>query len=118
MFETAVSYIIITHFPLSPSPHVSAVNWVSCDVTLEGSVGGAVDIKCVYFEGIEAKTVLLTKMNFSKSVTIIESKLRDQTFTRGRLSLYHDSATRFFTVTIHNLSREDAGIYSCRILLI
>src|SRR4029434_7924517 len=103
-------------FPLSPSPHVSAVSWVSCVQTLEGSVGGAVDITCKYPDYSDVQSVVLKKMDCSKNVTIIESTQKDQTVTSGRFSLYHDSANRFFTVTIHNLSREDAGIYSCRIL--
>src|SRR4029434_3538896 len=81
----SVSYIIIIHFSLSPSPHVSAVSWVSCVHTLEGSVGGAVDITCKYPNGIEAETVLLMKINFSNNVIIIESKQREK--TEGRFSL-------------------------------
>ena len=93
--------------PSLPSPHVSAVSWET-DRTLEGSVGGAVDILCKYLT--DPESVFLTKMNLSKNVTIIESTQKDQTVIRGRISLYHDSANRFITVAIKNLSREDAGI--------
>ncbi|XP_031417337.1 CMRF35-like molecule 5 [Clupea harengus] len=89
---------------------VSAVSWET-DRTLEGSVGGAVDILCKYLT--DPESVFLTKMNLSKNVTIIESTQKDQTVIRGRISLYHDSANRFITVAIKNLSREDAGIYRC-----
>ena len=46
---------------------------------------------------------------------IILTVMADQTVTRGRFSLYDDSANRYLTATIHNLSREDAGIYRCGI---
>ena len=96
--------------PSLPSPHVSAVSWET-DRTLEGSVGGAVDILCKYLT--DPESVFLTKMNLSKNVTIIDSRQRDKIFTRGRYSLFHDSKIKLITVTIHNLSREDAGIYRC-----
>ena len=69
------------------------------------------DILCKYLT--DPESVFLTKMNLSKNVTIIESTQKDQTVIRGRISLYHDSANRFITVAIKNLSREDAGIYRC-----
>ncbi|KAL2078747.1 hypothetical protein ACEWY4_026432 [Coilia grayii] len=90
---------------------VSAVWWGCCAKTFKISVGGSVDIRCDYSKDFEVLTVFLKKISTIKNVTLIESGKEEE--TKGRYSLYHDSANRYFTVTIRNLSSEDAGAYRC-----
>ncbi|XP_076153891.1 uncharacterized protein LOC143137539 [Alosa pseudoharengus] len=91
---------------------LSGVSWVCCVQTLNGSVGGNVDISCEYPQEYDPASVYLMKM--SNRETVIElTKAHGRTYTKGRYSLYHDSESRVIVASIHNLIMDDAGTYRC-----
>ncbi|XP_067258647.1 CMRF35-like molecule 1 [Chanodichthys erythropterus] len=90
---------------------LTVIRSLSVDITVRGTEGESVIIKCPYAKGYEDSYKYFYKGVFRESVIILRS---DGGKSKDRFSLQDDRQTRSFTVTIRNLKTEDAGIYGCR----
>ncbi|XP_048105158.1 CMRF35-like molecule 1 isoform X2 [Alosa alosa] len=92
---------------------LTVLSCVSCkEITVRGHEVGNAVINCPYQKGYESYPKYLTKGEFKDRVEIIRSHDQRKWTDRGRVSL-QDNKDNKFTVTIHNLTLEDAGIYWC-----
>ncbi|XP_063066249.1 CMRF35-like molecule 8 [Engraulis encrasicolus] len=110
-------------------PTLSILSVLSCVAsdnidTVTGYVGHTADIKCPYGEAHKAKSKYLQKgldttdnSKSSNSITsgskLVESVEDEEWTHRGRVSLQDQKNFNTFTVTIHNLTLQDAGVYAC-----
>ncbi|XP_048051139.1 CMRF35-like molecule 6 [Megalobrama amblycephala] len=80
-----------------------------------GCAGGSLMFKCMISN--QKKTEEQRKGNFfcrrRSCISGISSELQRRWVYNGRFALYDDGNSRFFTVFIRNLSREDDGKYAC-----
>ncbi|XP_063060923.1 CMRF35-like molecule 9 [Engraulis encrasicolus] len=103
------------------------INGMSCvcsvNVSVSGDEGGAVAIHCPYEKDYANNRKYLQKAQSSISSSsshtsssvskLIQSEGEDERINSGRVSLQDQKRNNTFTVTIHNLTVEDAGIYAC-----
>ncbi|XP_048051328.1 CMRF35-like molecule 8 [Megalobrama amblycephala] len=99
-------------FPLTVCVFLlTVISSLSVDITVRGTEGESVIIKCPYAKGYENSYKYLYKGRYIDGVIILRS---DGGKYKGRFTLQDDHQTRSFTVTISDLKMEDAGIYGCR----
>uniref|UniRef100_A0A9J7Y6B0 Immunoglobulin domain-containing protein n=1 Tax=Cyprinus carpio carpio TaxID=630221 RepID=A0A9J7Y6B0_CYPCA len=85
---------------------------VCVDITVTGTEGGQVTIKCPYAKGYENSYKYFYKGIYRDRNIILTSYGRKS--SDGRFSLCDDHQMRTFTVIIRKLSLADAGPYGCR----
>ncbi|XP_048051345.1 CMRF35-like molecule 1 [Megalobrama amblycephala] len=99
-------------FPLTVCVFLlTVIRSLSVDITVRGTEGESVIIKCPYPGGYVDSVKYFYKGVYRESVIILQS---DGGRSKDRFSLEDDRQTRSFTVTISDLKMEDAGIYGCR----
>ncbi|XP_050957372.1 polymeric immunoglobulin receptor isoform X6 [Labeo rohita] len=76
-----------------------------------GCTGGSVMFKCMYKSNDQHKEKYFCRN--TDCTTGISTETQRQWVYNGRFNLYDDENSRFFTVFIRNLSREDDGEYTC-----
>uniref|UniRef100_A0A673KTE3 Ig-like domain-containing protein n=1 Tax=Sinocyclocheilus rhinocerous TaxID=307959 RepID=A0A673KTE3_9TELE len=76
-----------------------------------GCTGGSVMFKCTYKSNDQHKIKYICRNR--NCTTSISTETQRGWVNNGRFSLYGDENSRFFTVFIRNLSREDDGEYTC-----
>ncbi|XP_058861861.1 CMRF35-like molecule 8 [Acipenser ruthenus] len=96
-----------------------------CLITVLGSVkateifhgieGENVKIECPYQHEYNENGKYLCRDSWPSCSDVIRSGEPETLVTEGRFSLYDNRSARVFTVTITELTLEDAGIYYCRI---
>ncbi|XP_041959434.1 CMRF35-like molecule 8 [Alosa sapidissima] len=79
---------------------------------VRGHEGGNAVINCPYQQGYEPYPKYLLK-GAKYGVDVIWSDGQAEWTHRGRVSLQNKKDTHIFTVTIHDLTLEDAGTYGC-----
>ncbi|XP_048105162.1 CMRF35-like molecule 1 [Alosa alosa] len=84
-----------------------------CDITVRGHEGGNVVINCPSQKGYESHIKYLLKGKYKGRVDVIRSDGQAEWTHRGRISLQNKKDRNIFTVTIRNLTLEDAGTYGC-----
>ncbi|XP_067258893.1 CMRF35-like molecule 1 isoform X2 [Chanodichthys erythropterus] len=89
---------------------LTVISSLSVDITVRGTEGESVIIKCPYAKGYEDSYKYFYKGVHRDSVMILQSNGET---SKDRFSLQDDRKTRSFTVTISDLKMEDAGIYGC-----
>lgn len=81
------------------------------DVTVTGSEGAEVHIKCSYSQGFEECGKYFYKGVYKERVLILSS---GEKTVNDRFSMWDDKKIRTFTVTIRNLIMSDSGSYGCK----
>ncbi|RXN11632.1 polymeric immunoglobulin receptor-like protein [Labeo rohita] len=116
----------VSSFSNTP-PHLSALDMepqstiititvrssVCLAITVRGTEGEQVTIKCPYDHGYENSYKYFYKGLYRDNNVILKSYGAESSVFNGRFSLRDDHQMRSFTVTIRNLSMEDAGPYGC-----
>jgi len=82
-------------------------------MSVTGYSGGGVNITCKYDEKFTNKTKYFCKGEWSDCTDQIRTDIKNKWFDDGRFSLYDDTRSAVFTVTIRNLTEEDSGKYHC-----
>uniref|UniRef100_A0A4W5KVF2 Immunoglobulin domain-containing protein n=1 Tax=Hucho hucho TaxID=62062 RepID=A0A4W5KVF2_9TELE len=84
-------------------------------ITSRATEGGNAHIECPYDRGYETYQKYLSKGIYRDRVVVIQTQqYQHPAWThQGRYSLYDDTERRVFTVTITNLTLEDADTYWC-----
>ncbi len=94
---------------------VCAVSSSVCvDITVRGTEGEQVTIKCPYDKGYENSYKYFLKGLFKDNNVILKSDGGASSVSDDRFSLRDDHQSKSFTVTIRNLRMDDAGAYGCR----
>jgi len=78
-----------------------------------GYSGGAVTFTCEYDEGYTANVKYFCKGQWLVCRDQIKTKEKDKWVHYGRFSLYDDTRSAVFNVTIRDLTEEDSGTYYC-----
>ncbi|KAB5523729.1 hypothetical protein PHYPO_G00155830 [Pangasianodon hypophthalmus] len=86
-------------------------NVVSGGVRVKGPLGGNASVHCSYDNGSESYPKYFSKGKLKTELVRLNS--RGMWPQDSRFSLEDDKGNRVFTVTIRNLSVEDAGLYWC-----
>ncbi|XP_051730946.1 polymeric immunoglobulin receptor-like isoform X28 [Ctenopharyngodon idella] len=86
---------------------------VVSSMRVTGYSGGGVMITCGYDEGYTANKKYFCKGQWSTCTDQIKTKEKNKWVQKGRFSLYDDTTSRVFTVTIRDLSEHDSGTYYC-----
>ncbi|RXN11633.1 CMRF35-like molecule 1 [Labeo rohita] len=89
------------------------ISSVCVDITVRGTEGEQVTIICPYDHGYENSKKYFYKGLYRDNNVILTSYGGESSVFNGRFSLRDDHQMRSFTVTIRNLSMEDAGPYGC-----
>ncbi|XP_076118386.1 uncharacterized protein LOC143099199 [Alosa pseudoharengus] len=93
---------------------LTVLSCVSCnEITVRGHEEGDAVINCPSQKGYESYTKYLLKGEVKDGVEIILSRKGKEWTHKERVSLQDKKRTHIFTVTIRNLTLEDAGIYWC-----
>lgn len=93
---------------------LSVLGCVRCrDILVSGNVGGKAVINCPSGGFKQSYQKYLLKGLFKNGVEVIRSDGYKTQTQKGRFSLHDKMDGSSFTVTIHNLTREDAGDYGC-----
>ncbi|XP_048051352.1 CMRF35-like molecule 8 [Megalobrama amblycephala] len=83
-------------------------------ISVTGYSGGGVTIKCKYNKEYTANAKFFCKgQRTSTCSDLIKTDIKDKWFNNDRFSLYDDTRSAVFTVTIRNLTEEDSGMYYC-----
>src|SRR4029434_605792 len=86
-----------------------------------GQIGGSADFRCPYERGLEPSPKHFYRGEHSHNASphqravLIQSNQSNILVTQGRFSLYDNTKSRVFTVTISNLTSEDSGKYWCAV---
>ncbi|XP_067258953.1 polymeric immunoglobulin receptor-like isoform X2 [Chanodichthys erythropterus] len=87
---------------------------VVSSISVMGYSGGGVMITCKYDEGYTANAKYFCKEQWTSTCSdLIKTDIKDKWFNNGRFSLYDDTRSAVFTVTIRNLTEEDSDTYWC-----
>ncbi|CAM4451268.1 unnamed protein product [Leuciscus chuanchicus] len=86
---------------------------VVSSMSVTGYSGGGVTITCRYDEGYTENKKYFCKEQWSECTDQIKTDIKDEWFDAGRFSLYDDTSSSVFTVTIRDLREEDSGTYQC-----
>ncbi|XP_048064022.1 CMRF35-like molecule 5 [Megalobrama amblycephala] len=86
---------------------------VVISMRVTGYSGGGVTITCGYDGGYRANEKYFCKGQWSTCTDQIKTKEKNKWVQQDRFSLYDDTTSRVFTVTIRELSERDSGIYYC-----
>ena len=82
-------------------------------MSVTGYSGGGDTIKCKYDKGYKDNKKYFCKGQWSKCTDQIKTDIKDEWVQSGRFSLYDDTRSEVFTVTIRDLREEDSGTYYC-----
>jgi len=82
-------------------------------MSVTGYSGGGVNITCEYDKGNTENTKYFCKGWWLVCPDQIRTDIKDKWFNNGRFSLYDDTRSAIFTVTIRDLTEEDSGKYYC-----
>ncbi|XP_048064191.1 polymeric immunoglobulin receptor-like isoform X2 [Megalobrama amblycephala] len=82
-------------------------------MSVKGYSGGGVTITCGYDERFKANEKYFCKGQWSTCTDQIRTKEKNKWVQKDRFSLYDDTTSRVFKVTIRDLSERDSGIYYC-----
>ncbi|XP_072513300.1 uncharacterized protein [Salminus brasiliensis] len=83
-------------------------------ITVNGHVGGSVNISCKYPRSSSSKPKFLCRRVDSADCYYKASVKESRRWIKeGKFSLYDDRAKQTFTVSINNLTNEDSGEYWC-----
>ncbi|XP_056128071.1 CMRF35-like molecule 8 [Rhinichthys klamathensis goyatoka] len=88
---------------------------VVSSMSVTGYSGGGVNITCKYDEGYTKNKKYFCKGQWSDCTDQIKTDIKDSWFNNGRFSLYDDTSSAVFTVTIRGLREEDSGTYQCAV---
>ncbi|XP_056128062.1 CMRF35-like molecule 5 isoform X2 [Rhinichthys klamathensis goyatoka] len=86
---------------------------VVSSMSVTGYSGGEVNITCKYDEGYTENTKYFCKGQWPDCTDQIKTDIKDRWFNNGRFSLYDNTRSAVFTVTIRDLREEDSGTYYC-----
>ncbi|XP_067258964.1 polymeric immunoglobulin receptor-like isoform X2 [Chanodichthys erythropterus] len=86
---------------------------VVSSISVTGYSGGGVTITCKYDEGYAANKKYFCKGQWSYCTDQIKTDKKDKWVHSGRFSLYDDTRSAVFTVTIRDLTELDSGTYWC-----
>ncbi|XP_048064187.1 polymeric immunoglobulin receptor-like isoform X3 [Megalobrama amblycephala] len=86
---------------------------VVISMRVTGYSGGGVTITCGYDEGYRANEKYFCKGQWLTCTDQIKTKKKYKWIQQDRFSLYDDTTSRVFRVTIRDLSEQDSGIYYC-----
>jgi len=86
---------------------------VVSSMNVTGYSGGVVSVTCKYDEGYSANQKYFCKGKWLKCKDQIKTEEKDKWVASGRFSLYDDTGSAVFTVTIRDLSEGDSGKYYC-----
>ncbi|XP_039544899.1 uncharacterized protein LOC120491260 [Pimephales promelas] len=81
-------------------------------ISVTGYSGGGVRITCKYDEGYSANQKYFCKGDWSECKDLIKTR-KNKWVASGRFSLYDDTGSAVFTVTIRDLKQGDSGKYYC-----
>ncbi|XP_067260317.1 CMRF35-like molecule 6 [Chanodichthys erythropterus] len=88
-------------------------------LSVTGYSGSEVNITCKYSKGDTAKAKYFcrgkkpNKPQSGRCSELIRTNEKDEWVHSGRFSLYDDTRSAVFTVTIRDLSERDSGTYQC-----
>uniref|UniRef100_A0A8C6QGH8 CD300E molecule n=1 Tax=Nannospalax galili TaxID=1026970 RepID=A0A8C6QGH8_NANGA len=86
---------------------------LTCPRSVTGTVGGSLHVQCHYEKSYEANNKYWCQGNDDiECRTIVETKGKER---NGRVSIRDDAGDHTLTVTMENLSEDDAGSYWCKI---
>ncbi|XP_039502838.1 polymeric immunoglobulin receptor-like [Pimephales promelas] len=88
---------------------------VVSSMSVTGYSGGGVNITCEYDEKYKENTKYFCKGDWLSCIDRIKTDIKDKWVHNGRFSLYDDTRSAVFTVTIRNLTGEDSGTYQCAV---
>ncbi|XP_051730959.1 uncharacterized protein LOC127502223 isoform X40 [Ctenopharyngodon idella] len=86
---------------------------VVSSMRVTGYSGGGVMITCGYDEGYRGNAKYFCKGQWSTCTDQIKTEEKNKWVQQDRFSLYDDTTSRIFTVTIRDLSERDSGTYYC-----
>ncbi|XP_067260306.1 polymeric immunoglobulin receptor-like [Chanodichthys erythropterus] len=86
---------------------------VVSSISVTGYSGGGVTITCKYDEGYAAYVKYFCKGQWSDCTDQIKTDIKDKWVYNGRFSLYDDTRSEVFTVTIRDLREQDSDTYWC-----
>nr|XP_048308027.1 CMRF-35-like molecule 4 [Myodes glareolus] len=80
--------------------------------TVTGTVGESLSVRCQYEEKYKSNAKYWCRDLLQRCKVIVQTRGSKEA-RNGRVSIRDHPATRTFTVTLENLTREDAGTYKC-----
>ncbi|XP_039503728.1 CMRF35-like molecule 6 isoform X2 [Pimephales promelas] len=92
---------------------------VLSSMSVIGYSGGGVNITCKYNKAYTENKKYFCRGKMPKNPKskwcsdLIRTNETDKWFYNGRFSLYDDTSSAVFTVTLRNLTEEDSGTYQC-----
>ncbi|XP_067239027.1 polymeric immunoglobulin receptor-like [Chanodichthys erythropterus] len=86
---------------------------VVISMSVTGYSGGGVTITCGYYDGYKENVKYFCKGQWSTCTDQIRTIKKNKWVQQDRFSLYDDTRSAVFTVTIRDLSERDSGIYYC-----
>ncbi|XP_067260677.1 polymeric immunoglobulin receptor-like isoform X1 [Chanodichthys erythropterus] len=86
---------------------------VVSSISVTGYSGGGVTITCKYDEGYAANKKYFCKGQWSNCTDQIKTDEKDKWVHSGRFSLYDDTRSAVFNVTIRDLKEQDSDTYWC-----
>uniref|UniRef100_A0A8C4S0M1 Polymeric immunoglobulin receptor-like n=1 Tax=Erpetoichthys calabaricus TaxID=27687 RepID=A0A8C4S0M1_ERPCA len=84
-------------------------------IEVQGVEGENVKIDCRYPKGFENYEKYLTDVRYKRNNALIRSKKPNTLVTEGRYTMYDNTATRVFTITIKEAQMSDAKTYWCAV---
>ncbi|XP_077052853.1 CMRF35-like molecule 3 isoform X3 [Siphateles boraxobius] len=88
---------------------------VVSSMSVTGYSGGGVTITCKYDEEYKGNKKYFCKGQWSVCTDTIKTDKKHTWVNDGRFSLYDDTSSSVFTVTIRDLREEDSGTYYCAV---
>ncbi|XDV16738.1 hypothetical protein PO909_016309 [Leuciscus waleckii] len=82
-------------------------------MSVTGYSGGEVNITCKYDKGYTENKKYFLKEQGSMRRDRIRTNEKDKWVKNDRFSLYDDTSSAVFTVTLGNLRERDSGTYQC-----
>ncbi|KAK7161043.1 hypothetical protein R3I94_003882 [Phoxinus phoxinus] len=82
-------------------------------MSVTGYSGGGVTIMCKYSEGYTENAKYFCKGQWSDCTDRIKTEEKNKWIQKERFSLYDDTSSSVFTVTIRDLREEDSDTYNC-----